>query len=182
MRVIAGSARRLKLKTLDGLDTRPTQDIIKETLFNMIQMEVPGSRFLDLYAGSGSIGIEALSRGASEAVFIENNRRAVSIIKENLESTHLADRAHVITGDVIVGLSQIEKKGSFHFIYLDPPYKKELEKKVLAYLKDSRLVSPETVIILEASRDTDISYIPDLGFTIQKEKLYRANMHIFLSK
>ena len=89
MRVIAGSARRLKLKTLDGLETRPTQDIIKETLFNVIQNEVPGSRFLDLFSGSGAIGIEALSRGAREAFFVENNRKAVKIIEENLEFTKL---------------------------------------------------------------------------------------------
>ena len=82
MRVIAGSARRLSLKTIEGLDTRPTTDRIKETLFNMLQNEIPGCRFLDLFAGSGGIGIEALSRGAREAVFVENNPKAISCIQD----------------------------------------------------------------------------------------------------
>lgn len=98
MRVIAGKAKRLQLKTPKGLDTRPTTDRIKETLFNMIQDELYDIRFLDLFAGSGGIGIEALSRGAKEAVFVEQNREACSIIKENLTFTHFdkqIGRAHV---------------------------------------------------------------------------------------
>ena len=91
MRVIAGSARRLLLKTIDGLDTRPTTDRIKETLFNMLQNDIPGCIFLDLFSGSGAIGIEALSRGAREAVLVENNPKAVSCIRENLKTTKLED-------------------------------------------------------------------------------------------
>ena len=182
MRVIAGTARRLRLKTLDSMDTRPTQDIIKETLFNVIQVDVPGSRFLDLFAGSGAIGIEALSRGAEEAVFIENNRKAVSIINDNLAFTHLADRAEVITGDVMIGMQQIEKKGVFHIIHMDPPYNKDLEKNVLMYLKNSKLADEETLIIIEASQETDFSYLEELGYTIVKDKIYRHNRHLFLKK
>ena len=89
MRVIAGSAKRLQLKTLDGLDTRPTTDRIKETLFNMISPYLYDCRFLDLFAGSGGIGIEALSRGAGEAVFVEQNPKAMACIKENLKKTKL---------------------------------------------------------------------------------------------
>ena len=84
MRVIAGTARSLPLKTIDGPETRPTTDRIKETLFNMLQMDVPGCRFLDLYAGSGAIGIEALSRGARQSVFVEHNPKAAQCIRENL--------------------------------------------------------------------------------------------------
>ncbi len=91
MRVIAGKARRLLLKTIDGLDTRPTTDRIKETLFNMIQTELPDCRFLDLFAGSGAIGIEALSRGASHAVFVEKNQKAADCIRENLKRTYLEE-------------------------------------------------------------------------------------------
>ena len=93
MRVIAGTARHLKLKTIEGINTRPTTDRIKETLFNMLSYDVEGSRFLDLFSGSGAIGIEALSRGARAAVFVENNRKAARCIRENLEHTHLAERA-----------------------------------------------------------------------------------------
>ncbi|MCR4591388.1 MAG: 16S rRNA (guanine(966)-N(2))-methyltransferase RsmD [Lachnospiraceae bacterium] len=182
MRVIAGSARRLQLKTLEGMDTRPTQDIIKETLFNVIQNQVPGSRFLDLFAGSGAIGIEALSREAREAYFVEQNRKAVKIIEENLKFTRLHDRSTVITGDVIVALNQIEKTGVFDIIHMDPPYEAGLEKNVLSYLSSSKLVGEDTLIIIEASNKTDLSYIEDLGYIIEKEKIYKHNRHLFLKR
>ena len=182
MRVIAGSARRLLLKTLDGTDTRPTQDIIKETLFNVIQNEVPGSRFLDLFSGSGAIGIEALSRDASYAALVENNRKAVSIIRENLESTHLADRAEVITGDVMIALQQLERKGRFDIIHMDPPYNKDLEKNVLNYLRNSKLADEDTLIIVEASQETDFGYLEEFGYSVVKDKIYKRNRHLFLKR
>ena len=105
MRVIAGTARRLKLVTPEGNDTRPTQDRIKETLFNMIQNQVPGAVFIDLFAGSGGIGIEALSRGAVRAVFVENNVNAYKCILENLKTTHFEEQATVLKQDVVLGLN-----------------------------------------------------------------------------
>ena len=95
MRVIAGKAKRLQLKTPKGMDTRPTTDRIKETLFNMIQDELYDIHFLDLFSGSGAIGIEALSRGAKDACFVEQNKAAVDVIKQNLEFTHLREQAEV---------------------------------------------------------------------------------------
>ena len=103
MRVIAGSARRLLLKTIEGMDTRPTTDRIKETLFNMLNTQIPGCTFLDLFSGSGAIGIEALSRGAKQAFFVESNPEAVSCIRENLSRTHLEEGALVLNCDVIAG-------------------------------------------------------------------------------
>ena len=96
MRVIAGTARSMPLRSIEGLETRPTQDRIKETLFNVIQADVPGAKFLDLFAGSGAIGIEALSRGAASAVFVENSKAAAACIKQNLAFTKLADNATVM--------------------------------------------------------------------------------------
>ena len=96
MRVIAGKARRLQLKTIDGMETRPTTDRIKETLFNILQSDLYDIRFLDLFSGSGGIGIEALSRGAKEAVFVENGKEAVSCIKQNLKATGFLDQSQVI--------------------------------------------------------------------------------------
>ena len=116
MRVIAGTARRLQLKTLDGMDTRPTTDRIKETLFNMISAELYDSNFLDLFSGSGGIGIEALSRGAANAVFVEKNPKAMKCIQENLESTKLKDRAKTMQMDVFAALSRLN--GEWKFIYL----------------------------------------------------------------
>ena len=182
MRVIAGSARRLILKTAEGMETRPTTDRIKETLFNMLQNRLYGCTFLDLFAGSGGIGIEALSRGAREAVFVENNPKAMACIKENLKFTRLASRAMTVTTDVMDALYRLEGDKIFDFIFMDPPYDRGLERKVLEYLSDSRLVYEDTVIIVEASRDTDFSYVDDLGLTVIREKVYKTNKHVFIEK
>ena len=182
MRVIAGSARSLKLKTLDGMDTRPTTDRIKETLFNIINPSIYDSIFLDLFSGSGGIGIEALSRGAREAVFVENNPKAMACIKENLKFTRLEPKAATMTTDVLDALYRLEGEKIFDFIFMDPPYDRGLERRVLEYLSDSRLVYEDTVIIVEASRDTDFSYTDELGLRVIREKLYKTNKHVFIEK
>lgn len=182
MRVIAGTAKRLQLKSIEGMDTRPTLDRYKETLFNMLQIYIPDCRFLDLFAGCGGIGIEALSRGASKAVFIDNSRKAIAVIRENLETTRLADRADVITADAITGLMQIERTGAFDVIFIDPPYNKGLERQALEYLSSSRLVNENTLIVVEASNETDFDYAGEAGFVLTKSKEYKTNKHVFLVK
>ena len=176
MRVIAGTARRLQLKTLDGMDTRPTTDRIKETLFNMISAELYDSNFLDLFSGSGGIGIEALSRGAANAVFVEKNPKAMKCIQENLESTKLKDRAKTMQMDVFAALSRLNGEWKFEYIFMDPPYNHEWEKQVLEFLADTTLLADDGIIIVEASKETDLSY------AIIKEKMYKTNKHIFLEK
>lgn len=180
MRVIAGSAKRLQLKTLDGMDTRPTTDRIKETLFNMLSPYLYDCIFLDLFAGSGGIGIEALSRGAMEAVFVEKNPKAMACIRENLKYTRLDRKALTISSDVMTALYRLEGEKQFDFIFMDPPYNQELEKKVLEYLADSQLLSDEGVIIVEASKDTSFDYLVELGFALIKEKVYKTNKHVFI--
>lgn len=182
MRVIAGSARSLPLKTIEGFDTRPTTDRIKETLFNMIQNELGDSIFLDLFSGSGAIGIEALSRGAKHAVFIENNKRAVSCIKENLLFTKLDYKGEIINSDVIKALFNLEGRMQFDLIFMDPPYNQEYEKKVLEYLRDSKILNNNTIIMIESSLETDFSYVEQIEFQILKEKKYKTNKHVFLTK
>ena len=137
MRVIAGSARSLPLKTIEGTDTRPTQDRIKETLFNMLQSDIPGCKFLDLYSGSGAIGIEALSRGAAKAVLVENSKKAVECIKDNLTFTKLADKADVMEMDVLSAINRLKGKDVFSIVYMDPPYSNDYERDVLAALRNS---------------------------------------------
>ena len=120
MRVIAGSARRLLLKTVEGMETRPTTDRIKETLFNMLQNDLYGARFLDLFAGSGAIGIEALSRGAKEAVFVDKGDGQISCIRDNLKTTHLEERARVMSADVTEAIRKLDREGkAFDFIFMD---------------------------------------------------------------
>lgn len=180
MRVIAGSAKRLQLKTIEGLDTRPTTDRIKETLFNMITHYIADSCFLDLFSGSGAIGIEALSRGAAEAVFVEQNKKAVDCICENLKYTKLDKKATVLATDAVSALKKLEHTKKFDYVFMDPPYNQLLEKQVLTYLSESDLLSEDALLIVEASLETDFSYVEELGFTIIKEKIYKTNKHIFL--
>ena len=182
MRVIAGSARHLPLKTVKGLSTRPTTDRIKETLFNMLQPYVPGALFLDLFAGSGAIGIEALSRGAAGAVFVERDRRAAQCIRENLAFTHLDGRAELISADVFEALRMLSGRGSFDVIFMDPPYDKLLERRVLELLAECDLADEHTLIVAEASLETDFSYLDDLGFEAVRRKEYKTNVHMFLRK
>lgn len=182
MRIIAGSKRRLPLKTVEGKDTRPTTDRIKETLFNMLQNEVYGCYFLDLFAGSGQIGLEALSRGARYAVFVENAKKAAACITENIRFTKSDKESLLLQMDVIAALRSMEGKYQFDIIFMDPPYDKELEREVLEYLKSSSLLKENTLMITEASLQTDLSYVNELGFTILKEKCYKTNKHIFIQK
>lgn len=182
MRVIAGSAKRTQLKTIQGLDTRPTTDRIKETLFNMLSPSLYDCSFLDLFAGSGGIGIEALSRGASEAVFVEMNPKAMTCIKENLKKTHLEDRAMPLQMDVLSAIKRLEGKKQFDYIFMDPPYNHEWEKKVLELLGHGKLLTQDGVIIVEASLETKMDYIEEFGFELIKEKPYKTNKHIFLGQ
>lgn len=123
MRVIGGEFRSRLLKTLPGLDTRPTPDRLREALFNVLAPEIAGTVFLDAYAGTGAVGIEALSRGAARAVFIERGRAAVDIIRQNLDSLGLRDRAEVIQGRAVAWLAH----RTADIIFLDPPYRLEAD-------------------------------------------------------
>lgn len=181
MRVIAGSARRLKLIAPPGEETRPTQDIIKETLFNMIHQDLPGAVFADLYAGSGAIGIEALSRGAKKAYFIENKSAALQCLFTNLETTHFGSEAVVFKGDVVASLSRI-KEEALDFIYMDPPYEAKLYAPTLEVLSNASFVTPHTVIIAECALPEDFAYASRYGFDVIREKRYKHSKHVFLQR
>lgn len=183
MRVIAGKARRLQLVTPEGLSTRPTSDQIKETLFNIIQSEIPGACVLDLFAGSGGIGIEALSRGARYACFVDNSKEALRCIRENLNHTKLADYATVYASDYLNALAKMQtEKRRFDLVFMDPPYEHGYEVEALRYLAASELLSEDAVIIVEASAKTSIEEIDGLGFRVDRIKEYKTNQHWFLSK
>jgi len=145
MRVIAGTARRLKLETPAGRHTRPTSDKIKETLFNIIQQDLYDARFLDLFSGSGGIAIEALSRGAAEAVLVDNDREALRCIRTNLAHTHFEEQARVMGMDVLQALRRLDQqRKAFDIIFMDPPYSMGLERRILPYLTESSLVHDDT--------------------------------------
>lgn len=181
MRVIAGSRKRLQLQTVPGMNTRPTTDRIKETLFNMISTDIYDARFLDLFAGSGQMGIEALSRGATHAYFLEKDRKAISCIQSNLEHTKFLAESRVVAGDVLQGLKQLQGE-SFDIIFMDPPYHLGIEQKVLEAISSLHLLAEDGYIIIEADIHTDFSYIEDMGYTVLQEKQYKTNKHLFITK
>lgn len=181
MRVIAGTARRQLLAAPRGMDTRPTQDIIKETLFNMIQFEIPGAVFLDLCAGSGSIGIEALSRGAARAYFAENGREAAACIQENLRKTHLESNGVLLRMDVLSALQHVHEK-HVDIVYLDPPYESDIVRNCLALMQEMPMIDENTMIIAETSLDSDLDDVEDLGFVVVREKDYKSQRHLFYKK
>lgn len=182
MRIIAGSRRSLPLKTTEGNAVRPTTDRIKETLFNILRDEIPGAYFLDLFAGSGQIGLEALSRGARFAVFVESGKKQADVIEENIRFTKFTEESLLMRTDVLAAIQRMEGKYRFDVIFMDPPYQSGAEETALQYLSRSSIVKPESLIITEADKKTDFGYIEELGFFVEKEKVYKTNKHVFIRK
>lgn len=184
MRIIAGKARSMPLKAVPGMDTRPTTDRIKETLFNMIQPHLLECLFLDLFAGSGGIGLEAASRGAKEVVLVEKNRKAAAVIAENRTFTKLEQESLLLCMDVFSALTKLEQEGHapFDIVFMDPPYDRLLEKQALQALSSSRLVSRDTLLIVEASLETDFSYLEGMGYELNRRKKYKTNVHALIQK
>ena len=154
MRVISGTYRGLHLATLKGGNLRPTSDQMRETLFDVLGPGVEGATFLDAYAGSGAVGIEALSRGASDVVFIEHHRPAQQLIRKNLEALGIQSGYYLVRTTVARGLERLEQEGSrFNFVFLDPPYNEIAEyHHVLRLLSRSRLLDSQSLVIAEHSR------------------------------
>src|SRR5262249_38699790 len=127
MRIIAGTLRSRQLKPLKKLRIRPTSDMLRETLFNILSLQVEGARFLDLFAGTGAVGIEAISRGAAHVVFVENQRGAAHLISENLALLDISEGARLIAADALAAITKLEaeRAAPFDFVFLDPPYANE---------------------------------------------------------
>ena len=182
MRVIAGSARSLRLKTPEGDNTRPTTDRVKETLFNVLQNYIPGCVFVDLFSGSGAIGIEALSRGAQKAYFFEMDKTAIGCIEYNLKHTKLFDKALVFRQDAAAALSYGVREEA-DVVFADAPYGQGFDEQVLISARNSKAVGPETIIVIEEKKERDLSDVASaLGFDIIKEKVYKTNKHIFFRR
>ncbi len=147
MRVISGTARGKKLIAPEGINTRPTTDRVKESIFNIIQRYIPCENVLDAFAGSGALGIEALSRGAESCTFIETNPEALSILKKNVEGARLSDKSEIISKDIFDFLNSTNKK--FDIIFLDPPYNKGFLSPVFKTVKERKLLSENGIILTE---------------------------------
>ena len=157
MRVITGTARGVQLKTPDGMDTRPTADRVKEAMFSSIQFDIPGAKVLDLFGGTGQLAIEALSRGASEAVIIDAAETACRLIKENLTRTKLGHQAKVVRADYLDYLKRCREK--FDIIFLDPPYAEVFLENSLRLIQEIDILSSNGIIVTErpVGKELDIS-------------------------
>ncbi len=167
MRVITGSARGTRLKTLEGMDVRPTTDRVKEGMFSAIQFDIPGARVLDLFAGSGQLGIEALSRGARQAVFVDQSPASLAVVKENLKKTGFTDNSevHQKAAEQYIRTAT----GTFDLIFLDPPYRMEILEKIIPQLLP--LLAPGGKIIAEHENNCNL---PEkiLNLWLQKDYFY----------
>lgn len=164
MRVITGTARGRRLKTPENYDIRPTTDNVKESVFNIIQFDIEGRRVLDLFAGTGQLGIECLSRGAAEAVFIDENTAAVKIVKENLRTCGFT--AAVLQQDA---LSYLRHCGKFDLVFVDPPYDSGLYESVLETINSVDILSDGGIILCESRREKSL---PDMRAPYRKKKEY----------
>lgn len=177
MRVIAGSAKGRKLLTPEGMNTRPTTDRSKEALFGMIHFRIPEAEFLDLFAGSGGIGIEALSRGAARLDLVEQEKKALSCIHTNLKNLNLEQHAKVWPMSVEKALQKLSQdQRVFDIIFMDPPYQKGWEDKICALISEYRLLKPEGIVIVESSSETTVT-AP--GLELFKEKTYKTTRFSF---
>ncbi len=181
MRIISGKARGTKLYTLEGTETRPTLDRVKEALFNIIQDKITDSIFLDLFSGSGAIGLEAASRGTKKAILCEKSPKAIEIIKKNVEKTHLKDKILLYEGDYEAFITT-KLKETPDIIYLDPPYKTEYVINAIKILKEQQKIKSTTIIIVETDREKEfLQQIQEIdSLEIEKVKKYGRASLMFL--
>jgi 16S rRNA (guanine(966)-N(2))-methyltransferase RsmD len=169
MRVITGSARGVQLKTPEGTKTRPTTDRVKEALFSIIQFDVPCARVLDLFGGTGQLGIEALSRGAKSAVFVDEGEKACTLIRENLKRTKLSDSAKVVRGDYLQYLQTCRE--TFDIVFLDPPYAEVFLENALNKLAEIDILESGAIIVAERPVNKELPW-ELTGFTKSKDYKY----------
>ena len=181
MRIISGKARGTKLYTLEGENTRPTLDRVKESIFNIIQGKIEGAKILDLFSGSGAIGLEFLSRGAESAILCDKSKEAVNIIKKNIEKTHMEKKAQVINTDFENCLEKLRNE-QFDIIYLDPPYATDYISKSLEKILQLNIAKEESQIIIETDDVERIEKeIENLDVEIVDKRKYGRATIIFLS-
>ena len=179
MRIITGKARGVRLATLEGENTRPTSERAKEAIFSMLQFEIDGARVLDLFAGSGQMGLEALSRGAAHAVFCDLSKDAVEIVKTNIKKTRMEGQCDVFCGDYKVTLQGLRNRQNFDLVFLDPPYRMTELDECCAMLADAGLLAPDAMLVLE--HRTDAAKLPDGRFELFRERTYAdTQIHFYL--
>lgn len=179
MRIISGKARGTKLFTLDGPNTRPTLDRVKEPLFSIINSYIPVANILDLFAGSGALALEALSRGAESAVLCDNSKEAIRVIKNNLEKTKLT--AEIVNNDFVKCLEQMKGR-QFDIIFLDPPYETNYLKRAISKILECNLLSQDGIIVAETDNQNKVEDIEKLDITVKDIRRYGRVILIFLKR
>ena len=180
MRIISGKSRGTKLYTLDGLDTRPTLDRVKESIFNIIQPDIQNSIFLDLFSGCGAMGLEAVSRGAKKAILCDKSKDAVNIIKKNIEKTRFSNNTVVLNMDFKLALEN-EIKEKIDIVYLDPPYKTDFIYKSIEIMLKKSIINENTKIIIETDdKERVLKEIENLNIKVIDERKYGRAQVIFL--
>ena len=174
MRVITGTARGVKLLSPEGMDVRPTTDKVKESIFNIIQFDLEGSRVLDLFAGSGQLGIEALSRGAQNAVFVDSSKKSIDLAKKNLEHTRLIDNAKLLCVDYALFLQG--STDTFDIIFLDPPYNTAILQRAIN--SADKILSPYGLLVCEHGTDEEVTP-PNDAYTQKSYKYGKITLTVF---
>ncbi len=184
MRVISGTARGKKLSSLEGLETRPTLDRVKEALFNILQFDIRGANVLDLFSGSGALAIESLSRGAKNAVLCDSSPRAIRIINKNLEDTRLKEKSKVLNKNYLETLKIMKKESEkFDIIFLDPPYKSDYIEKSIENIIKYDLLAEDGIIIAETDDENKIEEIKNIkDIEIYDARKYGIVHIIFIRK
>lgn len=178
MRVIAGALRGKKLSQPSGRDIRPTSDKMRESVFNILGRRVQGARVLDLFAGTGALGIEALSRGAAFAVFLDHSGPAVRLIEKNLTLCGLSDRARIFKWDISRTLYGLRSAGGFDLVFLDPPYGKDLLPLAIRHLEKARVLEKNAILVAEHGLDE--SPAPPSAFVLFDQRRYGKSLVSFL--
>ena len=184
MRVISGTARGKKLTSLEGLETRPTLDRVKEALFNILQFDIKDSKVLDLFSGSGALAIEALSRGAEKAILCDFSKQAIKIVNKNLEETKLKGKAEVLNKDYLETLKILNKENKkFDIIFLDPPYKTDYIYISIEKILEYNLLAEDGIIIAETDDEEKIEKLKKIeDIEIYDARKYGIVHIIFIRK
>lgn len=182
MRIIGGKARGTKLYTLEGDNTRPTLDRVKESLFNIIQKDIPESIFLDLFSGSGAIGLEAVSRGAKKAILCDKSKDAINIIKKNIEKTHFQEQIELYQLPFEELLND-KIKEKIDIIYIDPPYRTDFVYNAIKIILDKNLINEDSIVIIETDEEQRvINQIKELNVEVVNQRQYGRAHLIFVRK
>lgn len=181
MRIISGKARGTKLYTLEGNLTRPTLDRVKESLFNILQNDISDCVFLDMFSGSGAIGLEAASRGAKKVILCDKNKQAIEIVEKNIQKTHLENNVVLYKKDFENMLDNLNEK--IDIVYIDPPYKTDLAYKAVKKLLDSNLLTYNTLVIIETDEEERIlEQIKELKIKVVNKRKYGRIHLIFINR